>query len=168
MRISPRLLFPLVCLIWLGVAWRYWGDMTGEDPAPSLPFVELDLSAALLPDTFSILGGYVDPFLGSQGLKREITVSSKPSGIGRQVPSGIRPVASRPPMLPEILFLGRVQGPDQRRTTALIQWNKSIMHVQPGDSLEEWYLQSIGRHVMVLTGPDTTIAISQNLLKHQP
>lgn len=155
-------MIPIVLLIWAGVGWRYVGwtpddsvQLTNASPVWSLDSVNQ-------PDTFTLLGGYKDPFLGTLTNQRDQQTTAVSTNLRpRGVPNGLKRLPTSPAARtwPMLHFMGRVQGPDSSQATALMQVDDQIHTVRSGDSLAGFMIRHITAHEIHLQGADTLLVL---------
>ncbi|MEL6676871.1 MAG: hypothetical protein AAFR61_31975, partial [Bacteroidota bacterium] len=107
-----RFLVPLVVLIWMGVIWRFF---FAEEKSPERPEMAMSVGTSFatpVPDTFSLLLSYPDPF----SAKRVPPPTRKPIARGPKVITKAEPPAPKPPL--DMHYIGYVQGTDTTQATA--------------------------------------------------
>ncbi|MEO1447923.1 MAG: hypothetical protein AAFV07_00250 [Bacteroidota bacterium] len=165
MRLSPKILIPIVLAIWVGVGLRYLGFWQGGDnPTIQKQVAYVGLGDVEIEAPYTLNSSYKDPFLGMHHpVRRNNEAQVNRSQLASRKPNLKKlpaPAASKEPLA--VRYLGRVQRQDASAATALVELEGRSFLVRPGDSLASMLVKEIQVNALQLQGTDTLIWIYKN------
>lgn len=126
------ILIPAVLGIWGAIGWQVYAAMKGDEDnaAPKVISTEIDEDKQIVPDTFSLLLDYPDPF-AVQSAKPKVNVKSQ-SQI--TLPKTTAPVPE-PTQWPNIVYSGLVKQPSSGKMLGFMSVNGVSYFVKEGDEV---------------------------------
>ncbi len=126
------ILIPAVLGIWGAIGWQVYAAMKGDEDnaAPKVISTEIDEDKQIVPDTFSLLLDYPDPF-AVQSAKPKVNVKAQ-SQITQ--PKTAAPVPEQT-QWPNIVYSGLVKQPSSGKMLGFLSVNGVSYFVKEGDEV---------------------------------
>lgn len=152
-RLLPKILLPVVLVIWGLVAWRFISG--GDAPLPTQPILaeeKAEPSAVFSQSTLYL--DYGDPFLDHPGRRPVQTSVSGGTGIQRQIQ---QVVPTRRWSVPDLVYRGGVK--NESSVTGILRYDGKEMMVRAGDSIPGIRVLDLGLESISLRMRDSVVVI---------
>lgn len=152
------ILIPAVLGIWGAIGWQVYAAMKGDEDnaAPKVISTETGENKTIVPDTFSLLLDYPDPF-AAQNTKPKVNVK-QPSQTTQ--PKTTAPVPEQT-QWPNIVYSGLVKQPSSGKMLGFLSVNGVSYFVKEGDEVGGVRVESLNNSSVSVRYMNQTNVISR-------